>query len=72
MIAFCNKLRPDLTPTVRSNSVYALFDLSCGLDNNFAILTAATGRKTTAVARIAAPQTTPVKNFFIFFPFIIC
>jgi hypothetical protein len=37
-------------------------ELSRGLDNCFAIITAVAGKRTTDVARIAAKQTIPVNN----------
>ena len=41
---------------------------SRGFDNPTAILTAATGKSTTAAAAIAAAQTAPVRTFFMIHP----
>jgi hypothetical protein len=65
LCASVSNLLEDGSAAARGRSFLAL---SRGFDKRTAILTAAAGKRTTDVATIAARQTIPVKNFFIFCP----
>jgi hypothetical protein len=65
LCASVSNLLEDGSATARGLSFFAL---SRGFDNRTAIFTAAAGKRTTDAATIAARQTTPVRNFFIFHP----